>query len=178
MMPLRVRDRASGRPAGRARGCARGCASTGGRGVKASSSSSAPSDAFGGVPGGAQFFREMTEAMREFTQAARAARNKILPPPPAAPVAREPDVVPVVQVTATEPRVLSIMREFKKRDPATFSGDPDPVEAELWLKRIIRIFEHIGLVEDHLRIDAATFQFSGRAQIWWELELTSMPLRA
>ena len=68
------------------------------------------------------------------------------------------------------------MREFEKRHPPTFSSDHDPVEAELWLKRIFRIFEHIGLVEDHLRIDAATFQFSGRAQIWWELVLTTNAL--
>ena len=65
-----------------------------------------------------------------------------------------------------EPRVLSIMKEFEKRRPPTFYGDPDPIEAELSLKQIVRIFEHIGLVEDHLRIDAATFQFFGRAQIW------------
>ena len=89
-MPPRVRGRARGRPAGRARGHARGRAGTGGCGVEASSSSSAPSDAFGGVPGRAQFFREMTEAMREFTQAAQAARNEIPPPPPTAPVIQEP----------------------------------------------------------------------------------------
>ena len=108
----------------------------------------------------------MTEAMREFTQAARAAQNEIPPPPPAAPVVQEP--LPTVPLAPVEPRVLSVMNEFKK----TFFGDPDPVEAELWLKRIVRIFEHIGLVEDHLRIDAATFQFFVRAQIWWELVLT------
>ena len=64
----------------------RGRASTGGHGVEAFSSSSTPGDAFGRVPGGAQFFREMTEAVREFTQAARVVRNEISPPPPAAPV--------------------------------------------------------------------------------------------
>ena len=69
-----------------------------------------------------------------------------------------------------------MMKEFEKRCLPTFSGNPDPVEAELWLKWIVHIFEHIGLVEDHLRIDAPTFQFSGRAQIWWELVLTSNAL--
>ena len=44
------------------------------------------------------------------------------------------------------------------------------------MKWIVRIFKHTGLVEDHLRIDAATFQFSGRAQIWWELMLISNAL--
>ena len=66
-MPPRVRGRARGCPAGRTRGRDRGRVGTGGRGVEASSSSSAPGDAFGRVPGGAQFFREMTEAMKEFT---------------------------------------------------------------------------------------------------------------
>ena len=61
------------------------------------------------------------------------------------------------------------MREFEKRNPATFFDDLNLVESELWLKWIIRIFKHIGLTEDHLRIDAATFQFYGRAQIWWGL---------
>ena len=44
-----------------------------------------------------------------------------------------------------------------------FTSNPDLVEAELWLKWIVRIFEHIGLVEDHFRIDAATFELFGRA---------------
>ena len=107
VMPPRVRGRARGRPAGHVRGRA----GTGGRGVEDSSSSSAPSDAFGGVPGGAQFFREMPEAMREFTQAARESWNEIPPPPPAAPVVQEP--LPTVPLAPVEPRVLSVMREFE-----------------------------------------------------------------
>ena len=61
------------------------------------------------------------------------------------------------------------MREFRRQDPPRFSGEPDPVEAELWLKRINLAFEMIELDEDVLRIRAATYQFSGRALIWWDV---------
>ena len=92
--------------------------------------------------------------MRDFTRAAQAARTDILPPPP--PVA-PPVVASVPVVVQAEPRAQSAMREFGKRNPPTFSGDVDPIQAELWLKRITQIFEHLGIVEDHLRIDASTF---------------------
>ena len=65
-MPPRVSDRARGGLAVRARGGLAGrvrAHGTGGREVKASSSSSTPGNVFGGVPGGAQYFREMVEAM-------------------------------------------------------------------------------------------------------------------
>ena len=62
------------------------------------------------------------------------------------------------------------------RNPPVFLGDVDLVQAELWLKRMIRIFEHLRIVEDNLRVDAATFQLAGQAQVWWELVLTSQVL--
>ena len=107
-----------------------------------------------GVPDGAQFFAEMMTVMRDFTQAVQAARNDI-PPPPVAPTIVVP--VPVVQA---EPRAQSAVRDLGKKNPPVFSGETDPVQEELWLKRIVRIFEHIGIVEDHLRIDADTFQLA------------------
>ena len=108
--------------------------------------------------------------MRHFTQAVQATRNDI-PPPPVAPA-----VVALVPVIQAEPRAQSGMREFGRKNPLIISEETDPVQAELWLKRIVRIFEHLGIVEDHLRIDAATFQLAGRAQVWWELVLTTHPL--
>ena len=53
------------------------------------------------------------------------------------------------------------MREFGGRNLLTFSGNVDPVHAELWLKRITSIFKHLGIVDDALRIDVATFQLLG-----------------
>ena len=91
----------------------------------------------------------MAKAISGFTQAARAARNKILPLPLTAPVVQEPPlgVVPTVLLVLVEPRVLSAMREVEKHNPPTFFGYPDLVEAKLWLKRIVRIFEHIEPIE-------------------------------
>ena len=67
-MSPHVRGLSRGHLADRTRGCAQDRAGTGGCGVEAStSSSSTPGDAFGGVLGGVKFFREMVEAMREFT---------------------------------------------------------------------------------------------------------------
>ena len=68
------------------------------------------------------------------------------------------------------------MRYSRRRNPLTFSGELDPVQAELWLKRITRILDHLGIVEDALRVDATTFQLADRAQSWWEFVLTSQML--
>ena len=65
------------------------------------------------------------------------------------------------------------MREFRRQDPPCFFGEPDPIEAELWLKRINLAFEMIELNEDVLRIRAATYQFSGRALTWWDVVKTT-----
>ena len=69
VMPPQVGCHARGRPASRAKGRARG-RGVGSCEVKDSSSSSTPGNVFCGVPGGAQYFREMVKAMQEFTQAA------------------------------------------------------------------------------------------------------------
>ena len=112
----------------------------------------------------------MAAALRNFTRAIQTARTRVLPPPP--PVA--PTVVaPVLVVVQAKPRAQSAMRDFGRRNPPTFSRESDHVQAELWLKRITRILDHLRIVEDALRIDAATFQLADRAQSWWELVLTS-----
>ncbi|XP_057473208.1 uncharacterized protein LOC130761683 [Actinidia eriantha] len=65
------------------------------------------------------------------------------------------------------------MREFRRQDPPRFSGEPDPIEAELWLKRINLAFEMIDLDEDVLRIRATTYPFLGRALTWWDVVKTT-----
>ncbi|GFZ10833.1 hypothetical protein Acr_22g0002310 [Actinidia rufa] len=101
------------------------------------------------------------EALREFV---RAIRDEIQQPPPPPLVVVEP----VVHKAPAEPRAQFAMREFRRQDPPRFSGEPDPIEVELWLKRINLAFEMIELDEDVLRIRAATYQFSGRALTWWD----------
>ena len=105
----------------------------------------------------------MDEAIREFTQAAQGAQKELPPPLLTTPFVQEPPlgVVPIVPLVPVRPRVLTAMREFNKCNPPNFSGDFDLMEAELWLKRIVRIFEHFRLVDDHLHVDAANFQFFG-----------------
>ena len=132
MPPRAARGRARGRPPTRARGRARGRGGATGRGAQTSSASSAPNpvpDPVLGVPDGAQsqLLREVAAALRDFTRAAQAARNDVPPPPP--PVA--PPVVAPVPVVQAEPRAQSAMREFGRRNPPIFSGEADPIQAEL-----------------------------------------------
>ena len=72
----------------------------------------------------------------------------------------------VMHGVPAEPRAQSTMREFRRLDPPRFSREPDPIKAELWLKRISLAFEMIELKKDVLRIRAATYQFSGQALTW------------
>ena len=83
--------------------------------------------------------------MRDFTRAAQAASTKVPPlPPPIAPTV----VAPVPVVLQAEPRAQSTMRDLGRRNSSTFTGESDPVQAELWLKRITRILDHLGIMED------------------------------
>ncbi|GFZ04934.1 hypothetical protein Acr_17g0005060 [Actinidia rufa] len=120
----------------------------------------------GRAPGRARGRARSLEALREFV---RAIRDEIQQPPPPPPVAVEP----LVHRAPAEPRAQSAMREFRRQDPPRFSGEPDPIEAELWLKKINLAFEMIELDEDILRIRAATYQFSGRALTWWDVVKTT-----
>ncbi|GFY99446.1 hypothetical protein Acr_13g0008460 [Actinidia rufa] len=89
----------------------------------------------------------------------RAIRDEIQQPPPPPPVAVEP----LVHRAPAEPRAQSAMREFRRQDPPRFSGEPDPIEAELWLKKINLAFEMIELDEDILRI-REQLRISSRAE--------------
>ncbi|GFS40202.1 hypothetical protein Acr_00g0067130 [Actinidia rufa] len=79
-------------------------------------------------------FHFTLEALREFVRAIRDERHQPPPPPHVA-------VEPVVHRAPTKPRAISTMREFRRQDPPHFSREPDPIKAELWLKRINIDFE-------------------------------------
>ncbi|GFY91298.1 hypothetical protein Acr_07g0014940 [Actinidia rufa] len=164
-MPPRLRERDGGRVRGRAPVRAGGRARSLGRGRGRVEGAFSASSVSGGHDEAPQMFHFTPEALREFV---RAIRDEIQPPPP-------PPVVvePVVHRAPAEPRAQSAMREFRRQDPPRFSGEPDPIEAELWLKRINLAFEMIELDEDVLRIRAATYQFSGRALTWWDVVKTT-----
>ncbi|XP_057459254.1 uncharacterized protein LOC130749915 [Actinidia eriantha] len=165
-MPPRLRERDGGRVRGRAPVQARGRARSLGRGRGRVEGASSASSVSGGHDEAPQMFHFTPEALREFV---RAIRDEIQQPPPPPPVVVEP----VVHRAPAEPRAQSAMREFRRQDPPRFSGEPDPIEAELWLKRINLAFEMIELDEDILRIRAATYQFSGRALTWWDVVKTT-----
>ncbi|GFZ15628.1 hypothetical protein Acr_25g0000370 [Actinidia rufa] len=161
-MPPRLRERDGGRVRGRAPVRAGGRSRSLGRGRGRVEGASSASSVSGGHDEAPQMFHFTPEALREFV---RAIRDEIQRPPPPPPVAVEP----VVHRAPAEPRAQSTMREFRRQDPPRFSGEPDPIEAELWLKRINLAFEMIELDEDVLHIRAATYQFSGRALTWWDV---------
>ncbi|GFZ05809.1 hypothetical protein Acr_17g0013810 [Actinidia rufa] len=125
-----------------------------GRGRGRVEGASSASSVSGGHDEAPHMFHFTPEALREFVRAIRDEIQQLPPPPPVA-------VEPVVHKAPAEPRAQSAMREFRRQDPPRFSREPDPIEAELWLKRINLAFEMIELDEDVLRIRAATYQFSG-----------------
>ena len=124
-----------------------------------SSSSSGHEEVIGNPPP----FQAMAEAMRDV---ARAVRDEIPPPPPRSP-RRETSLDPI------EAKFRRYMRDFERRNPPTFSGGSDVMIAEDWLHRINRIFMVIGLKDDAIRINAATFQFISEAIHWWDVTVIS-----
>ena len=75
-----------------------------------------------------------------------------------------------------EAKFRRYMKDFERRNPPTFSGGSDVMIAEDWLHRINRIFMVIGLKDDAIRINAATFQFTGEAIHWWDITVISNPI--
>ena len=134
-----------------------------GRGIVAEGSASSVHEEVAGNP---PPFQALAEAMRDV---ARAIRDEIPPPPPRSP-RRETSPDPV------EAKFRRFMRDFERRNPPTFSGGSDIMVAEDWLQRINRIFTFIGLKDDAIRINAATFQFTGEAIHWWDITLVSNPI--
>ena len=71
-------------------------------------------------------------------------------------------------MAATMPQVDEPIYEcFKGQKPPLFSGSPNPVEAEDWLKKIQRIFAYMGL-QDHERVACATNLLEREVLCWWE----------
>ena len=68
-----------------------------------------------------------------------------------------------------ETRDTQVMRAFQRMRPPTFAGQPDPLVAEEWLEHITRILDSQAIVEPHLRIRCATFQFTELASQWWRI---------
>lgn len=60
-----------------------------------------------------------------------------------------------------------VVEQFRRYQPPTFNGQGEPLEAEMWLRALERIFDHIACNDAH-RVSCATFQLTGDADYWWE----------
>ncbi|XP_028071133.1 uncharacterized protein LOC114273529 isoform X2 [Camellia sinensis] len=69
-------------------------------------------------------------------------------------------------VQPTENRLTAIER-FKKLGAPSFSGSPNPMEAEAWLRRVEQIFS-VMEVSDEQRVALASFMLVEEAEYWWE----------
>ena len=108
----------------------------------------------------------MAEAMRDVV---RAVRDEI-PPPPLRSPRKETSPDPI------EAKFRRYMKDFKRHNSPTFSGRSDVMITEDWLHRVNRIFMVIGLKDDAIRINAATFQFTGEAIHWWDVTVILNPI--
>ena len=57
-----------------------------------------------------------------------------------------------------------------------FLGGSNIMIMKDWLQRINCIFTIIGLKDDAIRINAATFQFTGEAIHWWDVIVILNPI--
>ena len=134
-----------------------------GRGVVVESSSSSGHEEVISSP---PLLQSMAESMRDVE---RVIRDVIPPPLPHSP-RRETNPDPM------EVKFRRYMKDFERGNPPTFSDGSDVMIAEYWIHRINRIFMVIGLKDDAIRINAATFQFTGEAIHWWDVTVISNPI--
>ena len=97
--------------------------------------------------------KDLVAVITEVLQAQQAQQ----PPPPPTPLPQ-----PVVVRTPT-----SIITEFCKLSPPTFTGEGDPILAEKWEEQIIKQLDALEVQDDATRIRLATFQFRDAAETWW-----------
>ena len=60
-------------------------------------------------------------------------------------------------------------REFKRQNPPSYGGEPDPLVAESWVEQIERILDTLGIKEDKMRVNLTVYQFTGEACHWWKM---------
>ena len=64
------------------------------------------------------------------------------------------------------------LADFKKLSPTPFRGVEGPLEAEVWLKGVEKIFDAIKCADED-RILFATFLFEGEVERWWRAEVAN-----
>ena len=58
-------------------------------------------------------------------------------------------------------RELITAREFKRQNPPSYGGEPDPLVAESWIEKIERILDTLGIRDDKMMVTLAVYQFIG-----------------
>jgi hypothetical protein len=115
---------------------------------------------------------------QEVNQGEDGGENAVLPPPPTP--------VDLAQVLANQtllmeatfnavnrprPRVLGMnekLIEFLRTKPPTFGGSVNPLDADDWLRAILRELDPFNC-EDRDKVLLATHQLTGTALAWWEI---------
>jgi len=66
----------------------------------------------------------------------------------------------------TNPR--KALEKFLKLHPPAFRGEADPMQAEEWLRHIVKILDVMECTKNQ-RVAFTTFMFQGEAEQWWEM---------
>ena len=56
-----------------------------------------------------------------------------------------------------ESRELVAAREFKRQNPPSYGGEPDPLVAESWIEQIERILDTLGINDGRMRVNLAVY---------------------
>ena len=62
---------------------------------------------------------------------------------------------------------MVILREFLRQCPPTFQGSLNPLDADRWIRWVKKVFDGMGVTEDH-KVGLAIYLFDGEADHWWE----------
>ncbi|XP_028124242.1 uncharacterized protein LOC114321257 [Camellia sinensis] len=67
-----------------------------------------------------------------------------------------------------ETQVSFLKKKFFRSNPAEFSGGPDSIKVDEWLKQIIRSFVILDIRDRELRVVLAAYQLKGEGGQWWK----------
>jgi hypothetical protein len=114
---------------------------------------------------------------QEVNQGEDGGENVVLPPPPppvelAQVLANQTLLMEAIfnAINRPRPRVLGMnekLIEFLRTKPPTFGGSVNPLDADDWLRAILRELEPFHC-EDRDKVLLATNQLTGTALAWWE----------
>ena len=60
------------------------------------------------------------------------------------------------------------MEQFKKLNPPSFKGTPNPTEAENWVMQMEKMFDVLKCTDEQ-RVLFGTFMLEGEAEHWWRM---------